>query len=208
MIGALQRADRAADGAGAGGHADRARLRRARRRRLGRAHAARTVPAARRAPGQGARRRSAARRTTDSTCAVPRELAGGDAAHNARALRAVLRGEDRGAHRDALVLGAALALEVVGARRRRRAKASRSRSAAIDNGAGAQDPGCDQRPSARGVPHVSNDFLASMAASSRRALRGRAGAHCRRANCGARAGAIRRRRAAAARCSASISSPR
>jgi anthranilate phosphoribosyltransferase len=41
------------------------------------------------------------------------DLAGGDAASNARALRAVLQGE-RGAHRDALLLGTALALEIVG----------------------------------------------------------------------------------------------
>jgi anthranilate phosphoribosyltransferase len=39
-------------------------------------------------------------------------LAGGDARSNARALRATLGGEDRGAHRDCLLLGAALALEV------------------------------------------------------------------------------------------------
>jgi anthranilate phosphoribosyltransferase len=43
-----------------------------------------------------------------------RDLAGGDAATNARALRAVLHGEEGGAHRDALLLGAALALEIVG----------------------------------------------------------------------------------------------
>jgi len=49
-----------------------------------------------------------------ATCR-PEALAGGDAAANARALRAVLRGEDRGAHRDALLLGAALALELAGA---------------------------------------------------------------------------------------------
>ncbi len=42
------------------------------------------------------------------------DLAGGDAASNARALRAVLSGEDRGPHRDALLLGTALALEIVG----------------------------------------------------------------------------------------------
>jgi anthranilate phosphoribosyltransferase len=41
-------------------------------------------------------------------------LAGGDAQHNARALEAVLTGQDRGPHRDCLVLGAALALEVSG----------------------------------------------------------------------------------------------
>ena len=48
------------------------------------------------------------------TCAVS-DLAGGDAAYNARAIRAVLHGEDRGAHRDCLLLGCALALEVAGA---------------------------------------------------------------------------------------------
>jgi anthranilate phosphoribosyltransferase len=42
------------------------------------------------------------------------DLAGGDAGTNAKALRAVLTGEDKGAHRDALLLGTALALEVVG----------------------------------------------------------------------------------------------
>jgi anthranilate phosphoribosyltransferase len=41
-------------------------------------------------------------------------LAGGDAAHNAASLRAVFAGEDDGPHADALVLGAALALEVSG----------------------------------------------------------------------------------------------
>lgn len=44
----------------------------------------------------------------------PEALAGDDAVHNAAAIRAVLRGEDRGAHRDALLLGASLALEVTG----------------------------------------------------------------------------------------------
>jgi anthranilate phosphoribosyltransferase len=43
-----------------------------------------------------------------------RDLAGGDAATNARALRAVLCGEENGAHCDALLLGTALALEIVG----------------------------------------------------------------------------------------------
>jgi len=42
------------------------------------------------------------------------DLAGGDAGTNAKALRAVLTGEDKGAHRDALLLGTSLALEVVG----------------------------------------------------------------------------------------------
>lgn len=41
-------------------------------------------------------------------------LTGGDASFNAAALNRVLRGEDRGAHRDALVMGAAIALECAG----------------------------------------------------------------------------------------------
>jgi anthranilate phosphoribosyltransferase len=45
---------------------------------------------------------------------VPEALAGGDATGNAMALAAVLRGEDRGAHRDALLMGTALALECTG----------------------------------------------------------------------------------------------
>ena len=44
----------------------------------------------------------------------PAELAGGDAAHNAHELTRVLSGEDQGAHRDALLMGASLVLEVVG----------------------------------------------------------------------------------------------
>jgi anthranilate phosphoribosyltransferase len=42
------------------------------------------------------------------------DLAGGDAAHNAACLRAVLEGEEAGPHRDALLLGAALAVELTG----------------------------------------------------------------------------------------------
>jgi anthranilate phosphoribosyltransferase len=42
------------------------------------------------------------------------ELVGGDAAHNACRLEAVLRGAERGGHRDALVMGAALVCEVTG----------------------------------------------------------------------------------------------
>ena len=43
-----------------------------------------------------------------------RELKGGDAAYNATRLAAVLRGRELGAHRDALVMGAALVAEVTG----------------------------------------------------------------------------------------------
>ena len=45
---------------------------------------------------------------------APGDLAGGDAEHNARELRRVCDGEDRGAHRDALLMGTSLVLEVQG----------------------------------------------------------------------------------------------
>jgi len=63
-----------------------------------------------------------------------RDLAGGDAASNARALRAVLEGTDRGPHRDALLLGTALALEIVGRVDTPRDGVALAR-AAIDSGA-------------------------------------------------------------------------
>ncbi|EQD63592.1 Glycosyl transferase, family 3 domain protein, partial [mine drainage metagenome] len=44
----------------------------------------------------------------------PAALIGGDARHNAEALRAVLSGRSHGAQRDCLLLGTALALEVAG----------------------------------------------------------------------------------------------
>jgi len=61
-------------------------------------------------------------------------LAGADAAHNAAALRAVLNGEEHGAHRDCLLLGAALALEVAGVTNSKREGVERA-AEAIDNGA-------------------------------------------------------------------------
>jgi anthranilate phosphoribosyltransferase len=67
----------------------------------------------------------------------PAELAGGDAQHNARALRAVLTGEDRGSHRDCLLLGTALALEVAGAAASPREALERA-ATAIDSGAAAR----------------------------------------------------------------------
>lgn len=45
---------------------------------------------------------------------TPGELAGGDAAANARALEEVFSGRDRGAHREALALGTGLVLELSG----------------------------------------------------------------------------------------------
>jgi anthranilate phosphoribosyltransferase len=44
----------------------------------------------------------------------PVTLAGGDAEHNARELQRVFSGEDRGPHRDALLMGTSLVLEVQG----------------------------------------------------------------------------------------------
>ena len=45
---------------------------------------------------------------------APEDLAGGDANHNANELKRVFTGEDKGAHRDALLMGASLVLEVQG----------------------------------------------------------------------------------------------
>jgi anthranilate phosphoribosyltransferase len=61
------------------------------------------------------------------------ELRGGDAASNASRLRAALGGGDTAAHRDALVLAAALALEVTGTETELRAAAGRAREA-IESG--------------------------------------------------------------------------
>lgn len=44
----------------------------------------------------------------------PNALRGGDAAHNAAELKRVFVGEDKGAHRDALLMGTSLVLEVAG----------------------------------------------------------------------------------------------
>ena len=67
----------------------------------------------------------------------PAGLAGGDAQHNAGALRAVLTGEDRGPHRDCLLLGTALALEAAGSTTKPREAIERA-AAAIDSGAAAR----------------------------------------------------------------------
>jgi len=71
-----------------------------------------------------------------SRCAS-KDLAGADAHYNAQELRGVLRGESRGAHRDALLLGAALALEVSGRESSAQAAIERAASA-IDRGAAAE----------------------------------------------------------------------
>lgn len=67
----------------------------------------------------------------------PEELRGGDAAHNATNLRAVFAGVDRGPHRDALLMGAALVLELLGRARDARGGASLA-AAALDSGAAAR----------------------------------------------------------------------
>ena len=68
-----------------------------------------------------------------ATCTAA-DLAGGDAAANAASLRRVLCGEQHGAHRDALLLGAALALEVTGVEAAPRLAIARA-AQAIDSGA-------------------------------------------------------------------------
>jgi anthranilate phosphoribosyltransferase len=65
------------------------------------------------------------------------ELKGGDAVHNAGRLAAVLRGEERGAHRDALVMGAALVAEVTGLAPDA-GTAAQAAAAAIDDGRAAR----------------------------------------------------------------------
>ncbi len=68
---------------------------------------------------------------------TPQSLAGGDALHNADGLRAVFEGRDRGAHRDAIVLNSALALEVA-AVVPDAASGIEAASAALDRGDGAR----------------------------------------------------------------------
>jgi anthranilate phosphoribosyltransferase len=67
---------------------------------------------------------------------TPDDLVGGDAAFNAKALEAVLSGTDTGPHRDALVLGAGLVLELTGNVKGLEDGIARAHSA-IDSGAAA-----------------------------------------------------------------------
>jgi anthranilate phosphoribosyltransferase len=64
------------------------------------------------------------------------DLAGGDARDNAARLAAVLEGREEGPHRDALILGAALVLELTG-RSRPGAPAAAAAGRAIEEGRGA-----------------------------------------------------------------------
>lgn len=63
------------------------------------------------------------------------DLKGGDANFNAQHLQSVFSGEERGAHRNAIVLGAALVLELTG-REANPLAAARAAEAALDAGAG------------------------------------------------------------------------
>ena len=63
----------------------------------------------------------------------PKDLAGGDAEHNARELQRVFDGDDRGPHRDALLMGTSLVLEVQGIASDARDGVARA-AAAIDDG--------------------------------------------------------------------------
>ncbi len=64
---------------------------------------------------------------------APDDLAGGDAEHNARELVRVFTGEDQGAHRDALLMGTSLVLEVQGVVATPQAGVAQA-AAAIDDG--------------------------------------------------------------------------
>ncbi len=64
---------------------------------------------------------------------TPEDLAGGDAENNARELQRVFSGEDKGAHRDALLMGTSLVLEVQGSARDAKEGVEMA-AAAIDNG--------------------------------------------------------------------------
>lgn len=67
-----------------------------------------------------------------SRCA-PEDLEGGDAEHNAKELVRVFEGEDKGAHRDALLMGTSLVLEVQGDAKDAKSGVAMA-AAAIDDG--------------------------------------------------------------------------
>jgi len=64
---------------------------------------------------------------------APEDLAGGDAEHNAGELIRVFTGDDTGAHRDALLMGTSLVLEVQGVARNAKDGVEQA-AAAIDDG--------------------------------------------------------------------------
>lgn len=67
----------------------------------------------------------------------PADLAGGDAAANARAIEEVFTGRDSGPHRDALILGAGLALDLAGRVRGLRRAIGHARRTLADGGGAA-----------------------------------------------------------------------
>lgn len=67
----------------------------------------------------------------------PEDLRGGEATHNAKELQRVLDGEDQGAHRDALLMGTSLVLEVVGIATDLKDGVAQARNA-IDSGQGSR----------------------------------------------------------------------
>lgn len=85
-------------------------------------------------PGQVVRKTRSAEEFGLPRCTAE-ELQGGDPAYNAEQLRAVLEGRDRSAHRNAIVLQAALVLELFG-KAQSPGEAARMAEAAIDAGAG------------------------------------------------------------------------
>jgi anthranilate phosphoribosyltransferase len=66
---------------------------------------------------------------------TPEDLAGGDAEHNAMELKRVFSGTDRGPHRDALLMGTSLVLEVQGTARNAKEGVEMA-AATLDSGAG------------------------------------------------------------------------
>jgi len=67
---------------------------------------------------------------------APEDLAGGDAEHNANEFVRVLGGDDKGAHRDALLMGTSLVLEVQGSAKNLKQGVEMA-VAALDSGDGA-----------------------------------------------------------------------
>lgn len=85
-------------------------------------------------PGKVVRTTRSAEEFMLPPCGVE-DLKGGDAAYNAEHLRAVLEGRERGAHRHALILQAALVLELLG-KAASAADAAQMAQDAIESGAG------------------------------------------------------------------------
>ena len=83
-------------------------------------------------PGRVTKHRRAPEDYGLDRCA-PEDLAGGDAEYNARELGRVFSADDRGAHRDALLMGTSLVLEVMGEVDSPRAGVEQA-AAAIDDG--------------------------------------------------------------------------